>query len=119
MSNGKYDAGNPGDVKKAKRQRYLSEAKFDRGIEKICQDPDILNVLNHFFDVAGIFRDEPQIVTPDFVYEHGRNQGKKSAGLWWLSHLLLRDPNIVAKLEENKDLPNIVNSDDDDTMERD
>lgn len=100
-----YDAGNPKDVKQAKKLQALLDERFENGMRKICNDVEIRAVLSRFFDEAGIFRDEPSVPTPDFAFEHGRNSGRRSAGLWWLEQALLHDPDIIGKLKADEDSP--------------
>jgi len=98
-----YDSSNIKHVKKAKKRAKLIEEKMARGMVKICEDKDIRFVINAFFDEVGIFRDEPRVETPDYIYEHGRNAGLKSAGNWWLTQALLNDREIISKLEQDKE----------------
>ena len=99
------DIGNPKDVKSAKKIQKLIDERFSNGMRKICDDVEIRCVLDAFFKEVGVFHDEPMIPTPDFAYEHGRNAGKKGAGLWWLEQALLHDPDIIGKMKADEDSP--------------
>lgn len=100
-----YDAGNPKDVKQAKKQQALLDERFENGMRKICNDVEIRTVLSRFFDEAAIFHDEPRIEGHDSTYEHGRNAGRRSMGNWWLTKALLHDPDIIGKLKADEDSP--------------
>lgn len=100
-----YDSTNPKHVKKAKKTAKVIEDRLANGILKICNDRDCRAVLARFFDEAGIFRDTPQIPTPDHAFEHGRNAGRRSMGLWWLEQTLLQDVDIIGKLRADEFSP--------------
>lgn len=100
-----YDSSNKKHVKDAKKQQKILEERFKNGMEKICSNPETRYVLDAFFQEVGVFHDEPMFQTPDHVFEHGRSAGKRSAGLWWLKQALLHDPDIIGKLEADKNDP--------------
>lgn len=100
-----YDSGEAKDVKKAKKQAKVLEDRFKRGMQKICQDVECRYVLAQFFDEAKVFHPDRAIPTPDHVFEHGRDSGMRQAGLWWMTHALLHDPEIIGKLQQDTDSP--------------
>lgn len=108
MTGNNYDAGNRAHVKKAKHTQKILENRFRNGILKICNDDEIRYVMAQFFDVCGPFRDHYATDSRD----HARNAGWAGAGLWFLQNLLLHDPEIVRKLQEDEDSPLKVKDDD-------
>lgn len=100
-----YNHGDKGQTKKARQLERILRERFHNGIAKMCNDRDIRYVLASFLSEFGAFRDDPQIPTPDFMFEHGRASGRRSAGLWLMQQLLLCDPAIMSKLQQDDDSP--------------
>ena len=96
-----YDAGDPKAVNKAKQKAYAMDERLANGFIKMCGDPDTRFVLAAFLDQAKCFNDA---FVPD-PYSHAHNAGWKSAGLWFLNNALLHDPQIVGKMQADKDSP--------------
>lgn len=101
MTDKTYDAGSTEDVRKAKRTAKILDNRERNGILKMTDDPEIRYVLSAFLDFAGPFRD----TYVSDARDDARNSGIRSAGLWWLSKLLLHDPEILRKLEQDDDSP--------------
>jgi len=95
-----YDAGDPKNVKDAKRKAYHLNEKIQNGIAKICNDPECRLVLAAFLDEANIFQTNFNSNATDHAY----NEGFRSAGLWWLGKALLHDGQIMGKIQTDKDL---------------
>lgn len=110
MSKPTYNSGENKDVKKAKGLSKILREKERNGLLKICHDDDCRYVLGQFLELAGVFRD-------NFVVEprqDAHNAGFRSAGLWWLSRVLLHDKDIIGKLQSDDGSPVSKGEPDDD-----
>lgn len=94
-----YDASNPEDVKDAKHRAYHLNEREHNGFVKICNDPDCRLVLDNFFEMARVFSNAFNSNPTDHAY----NEGFRNAGLYWLNKALLHDPNIMSKIQADKD----------------
>lgn len=99
MNNQPYDSGDPKAVKKAKQRAYHLDEREANGIAKICNDPDCRFVLSNFFDMAKLFSANFHPNPTD----HAFNEGYRNAGLYWLNKALLHDPEIMRKIQADKD----------------
>lgn len=90
-----YDAGDTKQVKKAKQSARILKDRMKRGLLKMAEDKDIRYVLSTFLHDAGVFRPTfSQVPT-----QHAYNDGFRNGGLWWVTNLLLHDPQIISKLQ--------------------
>ena len=103
-----YDSSNPKDVKNAKARAYHLDEREANGIAKICSDPDCRFVLSNFFDMAKLFSANFHPNPTD----HAFNEGYRNAGLYWLNKALLHDPQIMVKIQQDKDRNNKENEND-------
>lgn len=95
MTKERYDAGDNKSVKKAKRESRILKDRMKNGILKMAADKDIRFVLASFLNDAGVFRQTfSQVPT-----QHAYNDGFRNGGLWWITNLLLHDPEIISKLQ--------------------
>lgn len=95
-----YDAGNEKDVQNADDRAYHLTEREANGITKICNDPDCRYVLAQFLEQALVFHNA---FNPNPT-EHAYNEGFRNGGLWWLNKALLHDPQIMSKIQTDKEL---------------
>lgn len=95
-----YDASNPKDVQNAKDRAYHLNEREANGISKICNDPDCRFVLNMFLEQSLVFANA---FNPNPT-EHAYNEGFRNGGLWWLTKALLHDPQIMSRIQADKEL---------------
>ena len=103
-----YNTSEPKDVKNAKARAYHLDEREANGISKICNDPDCRFVLSNFFDLAKLFSANFHPNPTD----HAFNEGYRNAGLYWLNKALLHDPQIMVKIQQDKDRNNKENEND-------
>lgn len=94
-----YDSSNPDDVKDAKNRAYHLNEREHNGFVKICNDPDTRFVLDIFLEQARVFSNAFNSNPTD----HAFNEGFRNAGLYWLNKALLHDPQIMSKIQADKD----------------
>ena len=94
-----YDAGNEKDVQNADDRAYHLNEREANGFAKICNDPDCRFVLAQFFDQSLLFH---SAFNPNPT-EHAYNEGYRNQGLWWLNKALLHDPQIMSKIQADKE----------------
>lgn len=94
-----YDSSNPDDVKDAKNRAYHLDEREHNGFAKICNDPDCRFVLANFLEQARVFSNAFNSNATD----HAFNEGFRNAGLYWLNKALLHDPQIMSKIQSDKD----------------
>ena len=94
-----YDAGNPDKVKDAQRDAYHLTQRETNGILKICNDRDCRYVLAQFLEQSLVFANAFHSNATD----HAFNEGFRNGGLWWLNKALLHDPEIMRKIQADKD----------------
>lgn len=94
-----YDSSDHKKVKDAKSLAYHLNEREANGIAKICNDPDCRYVLAQFLEQSLIFH---SAFNPNPT-EHAFNEGHRNAGLWWLNKALLHDPEIMGKIQADKD----------------
>lgn len=94
-----YDASNPKDVENAKERAYHLDEREHNALVKMCNDADIRHVLNTFFEQSLIFHSAFNPNPTDAAY----NEGFRNGGLWWLNKALLHDPQIMSKIQSDKD----------------
>lgn len=105
-----YDNSDPKQVKSAKQLAKILRNREKNGIIKICNDPEIRYVLGLFLNEVGVFRDTYLTDGRD----DARNSGFRSAGLWWLTRVLLHDPAIISKLQADDGSPILKGEQNDD-----
>lgn len=95
-----YNAGNPDDVKDADRRAYHLREREANGIAKICNDSDCRYVLAQFLEQGLVFGNAFHSNPTDHAY----NEGFRNGALWWLNKALLHDPQIMSKIQADKEL---------------
>ncbi len=103
-----YDSSDPKDVKNAKARAHHLMEREANGIIKICQDPDSRYVLSNFLETARVF----QPCFDQVPTQHAYNEGFRNAALFWLNKALLHDPQIMVKIQQDKDRNKKENDDD-------
>jgi len=104
-----YDHTDPKQVKDAKKVVKILENRMRNGLLKIAGDHEIRYVIAQFLAMAKPYGD----VFSTIPTQHAFNDGFRNAGNWWLSNLLLHDPQILHKLMNDQDSPMKVEKDDD------
>ena len=95
-----YNSGDKESVKDADRRAYHLREREHNGIVKICNDPDCRYVLAQFLEQGLVFNSAFNSNPTDHAY----NEGFRNGALWWLNKALLHDPQIMGKIQTDKDL---------------